>query len=79
MSKKKQHKIKLYWMYGSYENIIKVFGDGTDTRSALDEAIEWCEKNCEIIDLVYKYKGRIVYCDECNDSDAAEGAVCRVR
>ena len=61
----KMNKIKLFYMYGSYEVIIKIFGDGTNVKDAIREATKWCEENCELIDGVHCYSGHKLHAETC--------------
>ena len=61
----KVRKIKVFYMYGSYEVIVNVFGDGTNVRDAIHEATKWCEENCELMDGVYYYNSHKLHAEAC--------------
>ena len=61
----KMRKIKLFYMYGSYEILVKVFGDGISVKDAIREATEWCEANCELRDGVHWYNGYKLHAETC--------------
>lgn len=63
--KMKKKRIKLFYMYGSYEIIIKVFGNGLCVKDAVREAEEWCEANCELRAGYYCYNGYKIHSEVC--------------